>query len=189
MFRELKKYEAQRLAEESRKLQKRPAPCFVPIIDEINWGNVANISGELITPLEDNKRAGRSEALTVKLPYSKENFTVPPNLYLLGTMNNADRSVEALDTALRRRFSFTEMRPEAQVIRERMGKNGIIGEGDNTADVGKMLEVLNSRLEQLLDRDHCLGHARRLRVQNPDGLRAAFQRNIVPLLRECFFGD
>ena len=96
---------------------------------------MANIFGELITLLEDDKRAGRPEALTVKLPYSKEDFTVPENLYLLGTMNTADRSVEALDTALRRRFSFTEMRPEAGVIRQQVGSNGVIGEGHNAVDV------------------------------------------------------
>jgi 5-methylcytosine-specific restriction protein B len=185
VFRELKKYEAQRLMEERRKLQKRPAPRFVLIIDEINRGNVANIFGELITLLEDDKRAGRPEALTVKLPYSKEDFTVPENLYLLGTMNTADRSVEALDTALRRRFSFTEMLPEPQVIREHVGENGVV-EG---VDVARLLEVLNGRLEQLLDRDHCLGHALLLRINNLADLRAAFERNILPLLQEYFFGD
>jgi 5-methylcytosine-specific restriction protein B len=185
VFRELKKYEAQRLAEARRKQQTQPAPRFVLIIDEINRGNVANIFGELITLLEDDKRAGRPEALTVKLPYSKEDFTVPDNLYLLGTMNTADRSVEALDTALRRRFSFTEMRPDAQVIHDHVGEGGKV-EG---VDVAQILEVLNSRLEQLLDRDHCLGHALLLRVTDLDGLRAAFQRNVLPLLQEYFFGD
>ena len=160
-------------------------PRFVLIIDEINRGNVANIFGELITLLEDDKRAGRPEALTVKLPYSKEDFTVPENLYLLGTMNTADRSVEALDTALRRRFSFTEMLPEPQVIREQVGDGGVVA----GVDVALLLEVLNSRLEQLLDRDHCLGHALLLRVADLNGLRAAFQRNILPLLQEYFFGD
>ncbi len=158
---------------------------FVLIIDEINRGNVANIFGELITLLEDDKRAGRPEALTVQLPYSKDDFTVPDNLYLLGTMNTADRSVEALDTALRRRFSFTEMLPEPRVIREQVGDNGVVA----GVDVARLLEVLNSRLEQLLDRDHCLGHALLLRVADLDGLRAAFQRNILPLLQEYFFGD
>jgi 5-methylcytosine-specific restriction protein B len=165
------------------------APRFVLIIDEINRGNVANIFGELITLLEDDKRTGRPEALTVRLPYSKEDFTVPENLYLLGTMNTADRSVEALDTALRRRFSFTEMRPEPQVIREQVGENGVLGTGDEAVDVARLLEVLNSRLEQLLDHDHCLGHALLLRMADVAGLRAAFQRNILPLLQEYFFGD
>jgi 5-methylcytosine-specific restriction protein B len=193
VFNDLKKFEAAHkaelqaaaAAEETASVNPAHTPRYVLIIDEINRGNVANIFGELITLLEDDKRAGRSEALTVKLPYSKEDFTVPDNLYLLGTMNTADRSVEALDTALRRRFSFTEMLPDAQVIRDHVGEGGKV-EG---VDVAQILEVLNSRLEQLLDRDHCLGHALLLRVTDLDGLRAAFQRNVLPLLQEYFFGD
>ncbi|SET97797.1 AAA family ATPase [Hymenobacter actinosclerus] len=166
------------------------APRMVLIIDEINRGNVASIFGELITLLEDGKRAGRPERLTARLPYSKTDFTVPPNLFLLGTMNTADRSVEALDTALRRRFSFTEMQPEPAVIRAQVGSSGVIGEGAAAIDVARILEVLNSRLEQLLDHDHCLGHALLL-LSSPDvdSLRTAFERNIVPLLQEYFFGD
>ncbi|OON65476.1 AAA family ATPase [Hymenobacter sp. CRA2] len=166
------------------------APRFVLIIDEINRGNVASIFGELITLLEEGKRAGRPERLTIRLPYSKTDFTVPPNLYLIGTMNTVDRSVEALDTALRRRFSFTEMQPDDQVIREQVGNNGVIGEGAAAIDVARILEVLNSRLEQLLDHDHCLGHALLL-LDEPtlESLRTAFARNIVPLLQEYFFGD
>ena len=169
--------------------QTADIPRFVLVIDEINRGNVANIFGELITLLETDKRGGELDEITVTLPYSKQSFTVPPNLYLLGTMNTADRSVEALDTALRRRFSFTEMQPEARVIREQVGTNGVIGEGEEVVDVAKILEVLNSRLEQLLDRDHCLGHALLLGSKDLVGLRTAFQRSIVPLLQEYFFGD
>ncbi|NML66162.1 AAA domain-containing protein [Hymenobacter sp. RP-2-7] len=164
-------------------------PRFVLVIDEINRGNVANIFGELITLLETDKRAGEDNELTVTLPYSKQSFSIPPNLYLLGTMNTADRSIEALDTALRRRFSFTEMLPDAQVLRDHVGDHGVIGEGDDAVDVARLLEALNSRLEQLLDRDHCLGHALLLRVQTLDELREAFRRNILPLLQEYFFGD
>jgi 5-methylcytosine-specific restriction protein B len=184
IFNDLKQYEAGPAPTASGTAEK-----YVLIIDEINRGNVANIFGELITLLEDDKRAGRPEALTVKLPYSKEDFTVPENLYLLGTMNTADRSVEALDTALRRRFSFTEMLPEPQVIRDKVGANGVLGEGPDAVDVARLLEVLNSRLEQLFDRDHCLGHALLLGIGTLGELRAAFQRNIVPLLQEYFFGD
>ena len=168
--------------------QATEIPRFVLVIDEINRGNVANIFGELITLLETDKRTGTANEITLTLPYSKQSFSVPPNLYLLGTMNTADRSVEALDTALRRRFSFTEMRPEAGVI-QAQANQGIIGEGAEAVDVAQILEVLNSRLEQLLDRDHCLGHALLLGLTTLEGLRAAFQRNIVPLLQEYFFGD
>jgi hypothetical protein len=170
-------------------LQATEIPRFVLIIDEINRGSVANIFGELITLLETDKRTGEATEITVTLPYSKQSFSVPSNLYLLGTMNTADRSVEALDTALRRRFSFTEMRPNAGVIRQQVGSNGVIGEGENAVDVAQILEVLNSRLEQLLDHDHCLGHALLLRIADLEDLRAAFQRNILPLLQEYFFGD
>lgn len=152
---------------------------YVLVIDEINRGNVANIFGELITLIEDDKRAGQPEALTVQLPYSKQEFSVPANLYLLGTMNTADRSVEALDTALRRRFSFTEMLPRPELLNDNV--EGI--------DLQEMLRAINSRLEQLLDHDHCLGHALLMRVTDLVTLREAFRRNIIPLLQEYFFGD
>ena len=193
IFNALKKFEQQSqslpLADLPAALPAQPAPRFVLVIDEINRGNVANIFGELITLLETDKRSGELDELLVTLPYSKQSFTVPPNLYLLGTMNTADRSVEALDTALRRRFSFTEMQPDAQIIRENVGTDGVMGDGADAVDVARLLEALNSRLEQLLDRDHCLGHALLLPATTLAGLRAAFARSIVPLLQEYFFGD
>lgn len=152
---------------------------YVLIIDEINRGNVANIFGELITLIEDDKRAGQPEELTVQLPYSKQEFTVPANLFLLGTMNTADRSVEALDTALRRRFSFTEMLPQPERLSDDV-------EG---VSLREMLRAINARLEQLLDHDHCIGHALLMRVSTLDDLREAFRRSILPLLQEYFFGD
>jgi hypothetical protein len=154
-------------------------PPYVLIIDEINRGNVANIFGELITLIEDDKRAGQPEALTIQLPYSKQDFSVPQNLYVLGTMNTADRSVEALDTALRRRFSFTEMLPRPDLLPTDV-------EGINLRE---LLTAINARLEQLLDHDHCLGHALLIHVKTLDQLREAFRRSILPLLQEYFFGD
>ncbi|WP_303311195.1 McrB family protein [Hymenobacter sp. BT730] len=179
VFNELKKFEVALLTQQRDEQQTKPSPRFVLIIDEINRGNVANIFGELITLLEDDKRAGCPEALSITLPYSQEEFSVPANLYLLGTMNTADRSVESLDTALRRRFSFTEMLPNPEILPEDV-------EGVNLRE---MLTAINARLEQLLDHDHCIGHALLMRVTTLDSLREAFKRNILPLLQEYFFGD
>lgn len=156
--------------------------AHVIIIDEINRGNVSQIFGELITLLEEDKRLGNSEALQVQLPYSKDWFGVPPNVYIIGTMNTADRSVEALDSALRRRFSFTEISPDTDLLK---------GEISNSFDfnLSTILETLNRRIEKLLDKDHMIGHSYFLKVNNIKDLKAVFQNNIIPLLQEYFFGD
>ncbi len=155
---------------------------YVLIIDEINRGNVSQIFGELITLIEEDKRLGKEEALDIVLPYSKEKFNVPPNLYIIGTMNTADRSVEALDTALRRRFSFIEMMPEYNELK------GITF--DNT-DLGAVLETINNRIESLLDRDHQIGHSYFIKLESEDweNLSQVFKNCIVPLLQEYFYGD
>jgi hypothetical protein len=153
---------------------------FVLIIDEINRGNVSAIFGELITLIEDDKRLGKGEALEVILPYSKEKFGVPPNLYIIGTMNTADRSVEALDTALRRRFSFEEMPPNYELNEL---KYKIFGH--NAYDV---LQTINKRIEKLLDNDHAIGHSYFL-SKDEDKIMVSFYKNIIPLLQEYFFGD
>jgi hypothetical protein len=152
---------------------------YVLIIDEINRGNVSQIFGELITLLEHDKRLGNSEALIVKLPYSKTNFGVPCNLYLIGTMNTADRSVEALDTALRRRFSFEEMMPISSKLEATT--DGI--------DLPKMLEAMNERLEVLLDRDHTIGHAWLMGCKDAHAVKRSFEDKIIPLLKEFFYND
>lgn len=165
--------------------QKTGKP-FVLIIDEINRGNVSQIFGELITLIEEDKRLGRPEAIQVKLPYSKDWFGVPPNVHIIGTMNTADRSVEALDTALRRRFSFSEMPPKPELIRtEGQVENGII----NGLDLATLLDKINRRIEKLLDKDHMIGHSYFLSVKGLSDLKSAFQNKIIPLLQEYFFGD
>lgn len=160
------------------------AKKFVLIIDEINRGNVSQIFGELITLFETDKRLGRDEALEVTLPYSKEKFGVPANLYIIGTMNTADRSVEALDTALRRRFSFTEMPPNYDLEELKY---------DFAETKGKeILKTINQRIEKLLDRDHLIGHSYLMVKKDEkaeDKLMDAFYRNIIPLLQEYFYGD
>ncbi|MDL5514304.1 AAA family ATPase [Arenibacter sp. M-2] len=160
------------------------AEPVVVIIDEINRGNVSQIFGELITLIEEDKRLGNNESLEVTLPYSKESFGVPPNLYIIGTMNTADRSVEALDTALRRRFSFQEMPPDYS-----------LSQLDYTVynyKASELLKTINSRIDKLLDKDHIIGHAYFMVEEGKDEaeeILKAFYKNIIPLLQEYFFGD
>jgi hypothetical protein len=161
---------------------------YVLIIDEINRGNVSSIFGELITLIEKDKRAGTDEELSVKLPYSKDVFNVPKNVYIVGTMNTADRSIEALDTALRRRFSFTEMPPKPELISKEgklKAKGGKIGD----IDVVEILKVINDRLEKLIDKDHKIGHSYFLGIETLEDLKRTFQDKVIPLLEEYFFGD
>ncbi len=164
----------------------QPREPYVLIIDEINRGNVSRIFGELITLIEPDKRDGQPEALSVCLPYSKETFSVPDNVYLIGTMNTADRSLAGLDIALRRRFSFVEMPPRPELLK------GINVEGVN---IGELLQVMNERIELLLDRDHCLGHAYFMPLITTPSLPvlpvlgSIFRNKIIPLLQEYFFED
>jgi hypothetical protein len=157
------------------------AEPVILIIDEINRGNISQIFGELITLIEEDKRFGNSESLEVILPYSKSNFFVPPNLYLIGTMNTADRSVEALDSALRRRFTFEEMLPIYN-----------LPELQHTIfdfKVSQILYVINSRIERLLDKDHLIGHAYFVNTNSDILFIDSIYKNIIPLLQEYFFGD
>lgn len=159
---------------------------YILIIDEINRGNVSAIFGELITLIEKDKRLGADEALMVQLPYSKEQFGVPPNLYIIATMNTADRSVEALDSALRRRFSFTEMPSIPSYVAEHGSlENGIIDD----IDLVELLRTLNKRIEKLLDKDHTIGHSYFLKIKNVEDLKAVIANKVIPLLQEYFFGD
>jgi 5-methylcytosine-specific restriction protein B len=155
----------------------------VLIVDEINRGNISRIFGELITLIEPSKRLGAEESLEITLPYSKERFSVPGNVYLIGTMNTTDRSLAGLDIALRRRFTFREMTPKPELLKN------IVVEGIN---VGQLLDVMNQRVELLLDRDHCLGHAYFMSLEKDstvERLGQIFREQIVPLLQEYFFED
>jgi hypothetical protein len=158
---------------------------FVLVIDEINRGNVSSIFGELITLIEPTKRSGMPEALEVVLPYSKERFNVPSNVYIIGTMNTADRSIESLDTALRRRFSFKEMVPLPGLITTDGKSKGVI----DGIDIVRMLQKINERIEKLIDKDHKIGHSYFLNVVNAKDLEHAFKDKVIPLLEEYFFGD
>ena len=150
----------------------------VLIIDEINRGNVSAIFGELITLLEEDKRKGNKEHTEVKLPYSGDNFSVPNNVYIIGTMNTADRSVEVLDTALRRRFSFVEMQPKPDILSKVEG-----------VELKKLLKTINKRIEMLIDKDHQIGHSYFIGIQNIEDLKRTFKDKIIPLLEEYFYGD
>ena len=166
---------------------------FVLIIDEINRGNVSQIFGELITLIEKDKRLGKEEALKVQLPYSKTQFGVPPNLFIIGTMNTADRSIEALDTALRRRFVFEETPPKPNLLKA-VGKSGkvkgiIILKDNKTVDLETLLTTINNRIEKLIDKDHKIGHSYFLKVDTEKSLRKTFKNKVIPLLEEYFFGD
>ena len=156
---------------------------YVLIIDEINRGNIANIFGELITLIEPSKRAGAPEALSVTLPYSKEPFSVPNNLYIIGTMNTADRSLALMDTALRRRFHFIEMMPQPELLVDIKVEN---------VNIQLLLERMNARITALYDREHTLGHAFFMPLRDEATLiklREVFERQILPLLQEYFFED
>ncbi|MFC1503755.1 McrB family protein, partial [Pseudomonadota bacterium] len=168
---------------------------YVLIIDEINRGNISKIFGELITLIEPSKRSGNdnNEALSVRLSYSKDtapDFSVPDNLYIIGTMNTADRSLAMMDTALRRRFDFKEMMPNPALLQDTV-VHGI--------HLGNVLHVINQRIEVLYDREHTLGHAffipvKEIMEQQGEeaafvALQSAFKNKIIPLLEEYFFED
>ena len=182
-----KKFNAGVYKEAIKRFGKEATPVVI-IIDEINRGNVSQIFGELITLIEEDKRLGKDEAITLCLPYSKKEFGVPPNLYIIGTMNTADRSVEALDAALRRRFSFEEMLPNVSLIATEGKLKNINGVLDKI-DLPIVLKTINKRIEKLLDKDHQIGHSYFMSVTDIDTLKAAFQNKIIPLLQEYFFGD
>ena len=162
------------ICEKARKDKNNKYAIF---IDEINRGNVSSIFGELITLIEPDKR----ETMSTILPYSQEQFSVPKNLDIYGTMNTADRSVEALDTALRRRFVFEELPPDQDLVTKKI--NGL------EIDIKKLFNTINKRIEKLIDKDHMIGHSYFMNLKTPDDLKSTFQNKVIPLLQEYFFGD
>ncbi|MCV3382968.1 AAA family ATPase [Campylobacter sp. IFREMER_LSEM_CL292] len=176
-YKKLKEFES--LQNEKFKIKKDNLKPYIIIIDEINRGNVSKIFGELITLIEPSKRIDESEGLKVTLPYSGEKFGVPKNVYIIGTMNTADRSITSLDTALRRRFEFIEMIPKPNVLSDNC-------EGVNLQE---LLKAINTRIEYLLDREKTIGHAFFIGIENLEKLKNVFQNKIIPLLQEYFYND
>ena len=162
---------------------------FALFIDEINRGNIAKIFGELITLIEPDKRLGKNNEIKVTLPYSGETFGVPSNLDIYGTMNSADRSIALLDTALRRRFKFCELMPNANLIKGSDNNGNIEDEQKKKIDLRRLLGVMNERIEYLLDRNYTLGHSYFLDVSKFADLQEVLREQIIPLLQEHFYDD
>ncbi len=179
LYEQLKDFEKEFQRENAGATQKIPLKPYILIIDEINRGNISKILGELITLIEPSKRIGNNEELRVTLPYSQETFGVPNNLYIIGTMNTADRSIALLDTALRRRFEFSEIMPDFTLLNKDC-------EG---VDLQKLLESINHRIEFLLDREHTIGHSFFMKIKFINELKEVFAKKIIPLLQEYFYED
>lgn len=168
-----------------RNKPKQKTKKYVFIIDEINRGNISKIFGELITLLEPSKRLGEKEEIKARLPYSGRLFGVPENVYIIGTMNTADRSIALLDTALRRRFQFRECMPDSSLL-QNVEVEGV--------EIDKLIEVMNKRIAVLYDREHMIGHSYFIKLKQKEScsfenLKRIFRYTILPLLQEYFYDD
>lgn len=156
-----------------------PNRPFVILIDEINRGNIAKILGELITLIELDKRG-----LTVRLPQSGDEFHVPPNVYIIATMNTADRSIQLLDTALRRRFRFIELMPDSDTL-EGVSIGGL--------SLGVFLDTLNDRIRDKVGRERQIGHALFFQdgkvISGTDEFAEVFRHELLPLVQEYLYDD
>ncbi len=156
-------------------IQKPVLKNYYLIIDEINRGNISKIFGELITLIEEDKRLGEPNELTVTLPYSKEQFGVPQNLYIIGTMNTADKSIALVDIALRRRFTFVRMEPLEEYLPE-------------------PIKAINAKKKKKLSDDYLIGHAFFIdnngkKIEDGERLKYIYKYKIKPLIEEYFYAD
>lgn len=182
LIRKLKDYDSSLTIKVEEKKEK-----YVFIIDEINRGNISKIFGELITLIEETKREGKEEEAYAILPYSHSYFSIPENVYVIGTMNTADRSIALMDTALRRRFKFIEMMPDISLL-----KDVVVSQNNISINIADVLKTINERIEFLFDREHTIGHAFFMDLKNNpsmEKLADIFKHSVIPLLQEYFYDD
>lgn len=189
----VEKYQGKSKEEIDDELWKN-AKAFILIIDEINRGDISKTFGELVTLLENDKRLAQASQIVAQLPYSNDKFCVPPNLYILGTMNTADRSIALIDIALRRRFGFVEMAPDFDLLRVQhieknegqLSKNNVYDYLVRSVDA---VEKVNKNIVDDLGRDKQIGHSFFFKVLNQEDLMMVWQHEILPLLEEYYYCD